>query len=61
LFFYSLINYYSDKNGKFIFNINQTDKKISSSDQQRHEAFLKFLETKDLVDLQSIIGGKLVK
>ena len=59
--FYSLINYYSDKNGKFIFNINQTDKKFSSSDQQRHEAFLKFLETKDVVDLQSIIGGKLVK
>ena len=59
--FYSLINYYSDKNGKFIFNINQTDKKFPSSDQERHEAFLKFLETKDVVDLQSIIGGKLVK
>ena len=59
--FYSLINYYSDKNGKFIFNINQTDKTFTSVDPERHKKVLKFLETKDVVDLQSIIGGKLVK
>ena len=59
--FYSLVNYYSDKEGKFIFNINQTDKTFFSTDLQRHEQILKFLETKDVVDLQNIIGGKLVK
>ena len=59
--FYSLVNYYSDKEGKFIFNINQTDKTFTSLDPQRHEQILKFLETKDVVDLQNIIGGKLVK
>ncbi|MDA8727308.1 hypothetical protein N9M33_04635 [Candidatus Pelagibacter bacterium] len=59
--FYSLVNYYSDKEGKFIFNINQTDKTFFSTDLQRHEQILKFFETKDVVDLQNIIGGKLVK
>jgi len=59
--FYALVNYYSDKEGKFIFNINQTDKTFTSLDPQRHEQILKFLETKDVVDLQNIIGGKLVK
>jgi hypothetical protein len=59
--FYSLVNYYSDKEGKFIFNINQTDKTFTSVNRQRHEQILKFLETKDAVDLQNIIGGKLVK
>ena len=59
--FYSLVNYYSDKEGKFIFNINQTDKTFTSVNRQRHEQILKFLETKDVVDLQNIIGGKLVK
>ena len=59
--FYSLVNYYSDKEGKFIFNMNQTDKTFTSADLQRHEQILKFLETKDVVDLQNIIGGKLVK
>ena len=59
--FYSLVNHYSDKEGKFIFNINQTDKTFFSADLQRHEQILKFLETKDVVDLQNIIGGKLVK
>ena len=59
--FPQVVSYFREVDGKFIFNINQTDKKFSSSDQQRHEAFLKFLETKDVVDLQSIIGGKLVK
>ena len=59
--FYSLVNYYSNKEGKFIFNINQTDKTFTSVNRQRHEQILKFLETKDAVDLQNIIGGKLVK
>tara|TARA_B100001057_G_C22699563_1_gene891135 strand:- start:88 stop:792 length:705 start_codon:yes stop_codon:yes gene_type:complete len=59
--FYSLINYYSDKEGKFIFNINQTDLRFFSADLQRYEKILKFLETKDVIDLQNIIGGKLVK
>lgn len=59
--FYQLVNYYSDKEGKFIFNINQTDKTFFSADLQRHEQILKFLETKDVIDLQNIIGGKLVK
>ena len=56
-----MVNYYSDKEGKFIFNINQTDKTFTSVNRQRHEQILKFLETKDAVDLQNIIGGKLVK
>ena len=59
--FYSLVNYYSDKEGKFIFNINQTDKTFTSVNRKRHEQILKFLENKDAVDLQNIIGGKLVK
>ena len=59
--FYSLVYYYSDKNRKFIFNINQTDQKFSDADQNRHDKILKFLETKDVLDLQNIIGGKLVK
>ena len=59
--FYQLVNYYSDKEGKFIFNINQTDKTFFSADLQRHEQILKFLETKNVIDLQNIIGGKLVK
>ena len=59
--FYRTVNYYSDKNGKFIFNLNQTDKRFGESDKIRHEQLLKFLETKDVMDLQILIGGKLVK
>ena len=59
--FYSVVNYYSDKNGKFIFNLNQTDKRFGNQDKIRHEQLLKFLETKDVMDLQILIGGKLVK
>ena len=59
--FYSVVNYYSDKNGKFIFNLNQTDKRFGNQDKIRHEQLLKFLETKDVADLQNLIGGYLVK
>ena len=59
--FYTTVNYFSDKNGKFIFNLNQTDKRFGESDKIRHEQLLKFLETKDVMDLQILIGGKLVK
>ncbi len=59
--FYSVVNYYSDKNGKFIFNLNQTDKRFGNQDKIRHEQLLKFLETKDVADLQNLIGGKLIK
>ena len=59
--FYSVVNYYSDKNGKFIFNLNQTDKRFGNQDKIRHEQLLKFLETKDVADLQSVIGRYLVK
>ena len=59
--FYSVVNYYSDKNGKFIFNLNQTDKRFGNQDKIRHEQLLKFLETKDVMDLQNLIGGELVK
>ena len=59
--FYAVVNYYSDKNRKFIFNINQTDKTFTSVDPKRHKKVLKFLETKDVVDLQNLIGGYLVK
>ena len=59
--FYSVVNYYSDKNGKFIFNLNQTDIRFGDPDKMRHEQLLKFLETKDVADLQNLIGGNLVK
>ena len=59
--FYSVVNYYSDKNGKFIFNLNQTDIRFGDPDKMRHEQLLKFLETKDVADLQYLIGGNLVK
>ena len=59
--FYSVVNYYSDKNGKFIFNLNQAEKKFYGADQRRHKQVLKFLETKDVADLQNLIGGYLVK
>jgi len=59
--FYSVVNYYSDKKGKFIFNLNQTDIRFGNQDKIRHEQLLKFLETKDVADLQNLIGGNLVK
>ena len=59
--FYSVVNYYSDKKGKFIFNLNQTDIRFGDPDKMRHEQLLKFLETKDVADLQYLIGGNLVK
>ena len=59
--FYSTVNYYSDKDGKFIFNLDQAEKKFTGSDQRRHKYILKFLETKDVIDLQNLIGGYLVK
>jgi hypothetical protein len=59
--FYSVVNYYSDKKGKFIFNLNQTDIRFGNQDKIRHEQLLKFLETKDVADLQNLIGGHLVK
>ena len=59
--FYSVVNYYSDKKGKFIFNLNQTDIRFGNQDKIRHKQLLKFLETKDVADLQNLIGGNLVK
>ena len=59
--FYSVVNYYSDKKGKFIFNLNQTDIRFGNQDKIRHKQLLKFLETKDVADLQNLIGGYLVK
>jgi len=59
--FYSTVNYYSDKDGKFTFNLDQAEKKYYRADQERHKSVLKFLETKDVMDLQNLIGGELVK
>ena len=59
--FYLTVNYYRDKDRKFIFNLDQIEKKFGGSDQERHKRILKFLETKDVMDLQNIIGGHLVK
>ena len=59
--FYSFVNYYRDKDRKFIFNLDQIEKKFAGGDQERHKRILKFLETKDVMDLQNIIGGHLVK
>ena len=59
--FPQVVSYFREVDGKFIFNFDQADKNFYRGDQERHKKIIKFLETKDVVDLQNIIGGKLVK
>ena len=59
--FYQVVSYFREVDGKFIFNFEQADRNFYRGDQERHKKILKFLETKDVVDLQNLIGGKLVK
>ena len=58
--FFELLRYYSDKNGNLIFNLDQTDKCFGKADKTRHGKFIEFLRTKEVIDLQNLIGGRLV-
>ena len=59
--FPQVVSYFREVDGKFIFNFDQTDRNFYRDDQERHKKILKFIETKDVIDLQNLIGGKLVK
>ena len=59
--FPQVVSYFREVDGKFIFNFDQTDRNFYRGDQERHKKILKFIETKDVIDLQNLIGGKLVK
>jgi hypothetical protein len=59
--FPQVVSYFREADGKFIFNFDQADKNFYRGDQERHKKILKFIETKDVIDLQNLIGGKLVK
>ena len=59
--FPQVVSYFREVDGKFIFNFDQTDRNFYKDDQERHKKILKFIETKDVIDLQNLIGGELVK
>ena len=59
--FPQVVSYFREVDGKFILNFDQTDRNFYRGDQERHKKILKFIETKDVIDLQNLIGGKLVK
>ena len=59
--FPQVVSYFREVDGKFIFNFDQVDRNFYRGDQERHKKILKFIETKDVIDLQNLIGGKLVK
>ena len=59
--FPQVVSYFREVDGKFIFNFDQADRNFYRGDQERHKKIIKFIETKDVIDLQNLIGGKLVK
>ena len=59
--FPQVVSYFREVDGKFIFNFDQTDRNFCRGDPERHKKILKFIETKDVIDLQNLIGGELVK